>query len=92
MRKFVVWPDGSELELPPITFGEFLILAEGYWTGADDMAWSTWLRYHEFTELGDLDGINDLNGNRKELDSEGELPKFKICLDSRKSKPLKFDI
>lgn len=91
MRKFLVFPDGHEIELTPITFGEWSVLAENYWTGADDMCYEHWLRYHNFHELGDFDGFDPDNWDRKELNSEGKYTDVKIEL-RKDDRDLKFDL
>lgn len=91
MRKFLVFEDGHEEELSPLTFGEWAILAEDYWTGSDDTCFDYWLRYHGFRELGDFDGFNRDDCDRKELNSEGKMTRCIIELRDG-DVPLKFDL
>lgn len=53
MRKFLVFEDGSEHELPPLAYDEFEKL--GRWSGGPDIAYSEFCLHNKFTELDRFD-------------------------------------
>lgn len=54
MRKYLVWPDGHELQITPLSFEEWKAL--GLWTSADDTSWKSWLYKNN---LHEIDSFND---------------------------------
>jgi hypothetical protein len=53
MRKFLVAPDGTKYELPPITFEEFEVL--DLWQSDQGQTWDQWLRLNNFHEADSFD-------------------------------------
>jgi hypothetical protein len=53
MRKFLVFPDGHEYELSPLTFDEFTALDR--WVGGNDIAFREFLSHNKFHEIDDFD-------------------------------------
>jgi len=61
MRKFIIFEDGHEQELTPITYGEWFIISEerscgDYWQDFD-----YWLRVHGLEELASFECIDNDN-------------------------------
>lgn len=53
MRKFLVFPDGGEFELTPLTYKEFVQIDR--YVGGSDIAWVHFLRVNGFHDLDDFD-------------------------------------
>jgi len=51
MRKFLCFKDGSEVELPPISYHEFLAI--DLWVGSSDSEYSKWLSHNGYEEAED---------------------------------------
>ena len=51
MRKFLLFEDGEEIELPPISYDEFTAI--DLWRGASDSEYAKWLSHNGYVEAED---------------------------------------
>lgn len=51
MRKFLKFADGTQVELSPLTYAEFMAL--DLWVGASDSAYTMWLYHNKLKEAQD---------------------------------------
>ena len=53
MRKFLLFNDGMEVELTPLTYDEFMQL--DHWSGGSDGSFNKFLRDNNYRELDEFD-------------------------------------
>lgn len=81
MRKFLDLSDGETVELPPLTYHEFVALDR--WIGGSDMAYEQWLSKNGYIDP-DCYCVETLYGARLRLVNEASDPtKLLFCVDGK---------